>query len=136
MVGLGLLMVTLALWAALRRWRGRLYDRGLFLRFATLMGPSGLIALLAGWYTTEIGRQPWIINGVMRTRDAVSDHSALTMSVTLVVFVAVFLAVFGVGAGYMLKLVGKGPEPGEPDPGEDASDPAPRPARPLSAAPV
>lgn len=135
MVGLGLLMVTLALWAALRRWRGRLYDRGLFLRFATLMGPSGLIALLAGWYTTEIGRQPWIINGVMRTRDAVSDHSALTMSVTLVVFVAVYLAVFGVGAGYMLKLVGKGPEPGEPDPGEDASDPAPRPARPLSAAP-
>ena len=135
MVGLGMLMVTLGLWAAWRRCRGRLYDRRLFLRFATVMGPSGLIALLAGWYTTEIGRQPWIINGVMRTRDAVSDHSALTMSVTLVVFVAVYLAVFGVGTGYMLKLVGKGPEAGETDPGEDASDPAPRPARPLSAAP-
>src|SRR5690606_4976495 len=60
MVGLGLLMIALALWGAWARWRGTLYrHRGLY-RFALWMGPSGLVALLAGWYTTEIGRQPWI----------------------------------------------------------------------------
>lgn len=135
MVGLGMLMVTLGLWAAWRRWRGRLYEGRWFLRFATLMGPSGLIAILAGWYTTEIGRQPWIIHGVMRTSEAVSDHSALTMSVTLVTFVVAYLIVFGIGTRYMLKLVGKGPEAGEDDPATGGDDPARRPARPLSAAP-
>lgn len=135
MVGLGMLMVTLGLWAAWRRWRGRLYEGRWFLRFATLMGPSGLIAILAGWYTTEIGRQPWIIHGVMRTSEAVSDHSALTMSVTLVTFVLAYLIVFGIGTRYMLKLVGKGPEAGEDDPATGGDDPARRPARPLSAAP-
>ncbi len=97
------------------------------------MGPSGLIAILAGWYTTEIGRQPWIIYGVMRTKDAVSGQSTLTMSTTLVLFIVVYFVVFGIGTTYMLRLVGKGPESGE----EDASteDAAPRPARPMSAAP-
>ncbi|RJL21136.1 cytochrome ubiquinol oxidase subunit I [Paracoccus siganidrum] len=135
MVGLGMLMVTLGLWAAWRRWRGRLYEGRWFLRFAALMGPSGLIAILAGWYTTEIGRQPWIIHGVMRTSEAVSDHSALTMSVTLVTFVVAYLIVFGIGTSYMLKLVGKGPEAGEDEPATAGDDPARRPARPLSAAP-
>ena len=58
-----------------------------FLRFAVLLGPAGLIAILAGWITTEIGRQPWVVYGVMRTKDAVSNHSALALSATLVVFV-------------------------------------------------
>ncbi|MGA0543094.1 cytochrome ubiquinol oxidase subunit I [Neotabrizicola sp. VNH66] len=135
MVGLGLLMVTLGLWSAWRRWRGRLYEGRWFLRFALAMGPSGLIAILAGWYTTEIGRQPWIIYGVMRTRDAVSDHSALTMSVTLVAFILAYFCVFGFGTRYMLQLVGKGPEAGEEDPATANDDPGQSPARPLSAAP-
>lgn len=143
MVGLGLLMLTLGAWGAWARWRGRLFTAPLLHRFALAMGPSGLIAILAGWYTTEIGRQPWVVYGLMRTKDAVSDHSALALSTTLVVFVVMYIAVFGTGVSYMLKLVGRGPDHDAPDPREaDAPPHAPehegqhrRPSRPLSAAP-
>ena len=131
MVGLGVLMLVLGVWGAWLRWRDRLYGTRLFLHFATWMGPAGLIAILAGWYTTEIGRQPWIVYGVMRTADAVSNQSALSMSVTLVVFIVVYFIVFGTGVRYMLKLVGKGPEDHEHEPTDDTG----RPSRPLSAAP-
>lgn len=133
MVGLGLLMLLLGVLGLWLRWRGRLFDTRLFLRFATWMGPAGLIAILAGWYTTEIGRQPWVVYGVMRTADAVSNHSTLAMSATLVVFIVVYFIVFGIGTRYMLKLVAKGPE----DEGEEHAEGegfAGRPARPLSAA--
>ncbi len=135
MVGLGMLMLVLGVWSLWLRWRGGLFQSKLFLRFAMWMGPSGLIAILAGWYTTEIGRQPWIVYGVMRTRDAVSNHSALVLSTTLIVFIVMYAIVFGTGISYMLKLVAKGPHPGEDeapphDPGQSQ-----RPARPLSAAP-
>ncbi len=135
MVGLGLLMLILAVWSLWRRWRSVLFNGDWFLRFATLMGPSGIIAILAGWYTTEIGRQPWIVYGVMRTKDAVSNHSAITLSITLVGFILVYFAVFGFGVSYMLKLVAKGPHPGEPDPASQKAGQFPRPARPLSAVP-
>ncbi|MDQ0391310.1 cytochrome ubiquinol oxidase subunit I [Labrys monachus] len=135
MVGLGFLMLLLGLWGGWLRWRGNLYGSPLFLRFATLMGPAGLIAILAGWLTTEIGRQPWVVYGLMRTEHAVSNHSALALSSTLTLFVVMYCAVFGTGISYMLKLVAKGPEEG-PD-GGSAAGPgqAARPARPLSAAP-
>jgi cytochrome d ubiquinol oxidase subunit I len=74
------------------------------------MGPAGLIAILAGWLTTEIGRQPWVIYGVMRTRDAVSNHSALALSTTLILFVVMYCVVFSTGISYILKLVARGPE--------------------------
>jgi cytochrome d ubiquinol oxidase subunit I len=74
MAGLGALMFLLGLWGAWTRWRSQLYKSKLLLRFAVLMGPSGLVAILAGWLTTEIGRQPWVVHGVMRTKDAVSSH--------------------------------------------------------------
>jgi cytochrome d ubiquinol oxidase subunit I len=135
MVGLGLLMLLLGVWAAWLRWREKLYVSKPFLHFAQWMGPAGLIAILAGWYTTEIGRQPWIVYGVMRTKDAVSNHSALAMSVTLIVFVVVYFIVFGTGVRYMLKLVGRGPETDEEDSLEDKRHSSGRPARPLSAAP-
>ncbi len=132
MVGLGMLMLVLALWSAWSHWRRRAYESRALLRFSLLMGPSGLIALLAGWYTTEIGRQPWVVYGLMRTADAVSNHSALTLSVTLIVLLVVYAAVFGTGIGYMLKLIGRGPDSNENPPDGDALDQ--RPARPLSAA--
>jgi cytochrome bd ubiquinol oxidase subunit I len=134
MVGLGLLMLLLGVWGLWLRLRDRLYDSRPFLYFATLMGPAGLIAILAGWFTTEIGRQPWVVYGVMRTKDAVSNHSLLAMSVTLIAFIVVYVIVFGIGISYMLKLVGKGPEHSEPEAVEDDRH-ARRPARPLSAAP-
>lgn len=133
MVGLGLLMVALGLWGAWLRWTERLYSSELFLRFALAMGPAGLLAILAGWMTTEIGRQPWVVYGVMRTADAVSNHSVLALSISLAAFVVVYFAVFGMGVGYLLKVVNQGPdEVGGPLPDAD-KDPHLRPARPLSA---
>jgi cytochrome d ubiquinol oxidase subunit I len=132
MVGLGFLMLLLGFWGAWARWRHELYRSKLFLRFAVLMGPAGLVALLAGWLTTEIGRQPWVVYGVMRTKDAVSNHSALELSITLTVFIVMYLTVFGTGIRYMLKLVAKGPVPSGEHPPEPESG---RPARPLSAVP-
>jgi cytochrome bd ubiquinol oxidase subunit I len=131
MVGLGLLMLLLGVAGGLLRWSGGLYRQRLFLRFAVAMGPSGIIAMLAGWMTTEIGRQPWVVYGVMRTADGVSHHSAVAMSVSLLIFVVMYCAVFGVGISYLLKLVAKGPDRG----GDTKSGPLESPARPLSATP-
>ncbi|QTH24447.1 cytochrome ubiquinol oxidase subunit I [Rhizorhabdus wittichii] len=135
MVGLGVLMLVLGVWSLWLRWRGGLFRSKLFLRFAMWMGPAGLIAILAGWFTTEIGRQPWIVYGVMRTKDAVSNHSALVLSTTLIVFIVMYAIVFGTGISYMLKLVAKGPHPGEDEAPPHDLDQSQRPARPLSAAP-
>lgn len=132
MVGLGFLMLFLGLGAAFARWRGKLYTSPVLLRFAVLMGPAGLAAILAGWMTTEIGRQPWVVYGVMRTSDAVSNHSVLVLSTTLGIFVVMYFAVFGTGISYMLKLIAKGPRQHDSNGSGDQSN---RPARPLSAAP-
>jgi cytochrome d ubiquinol oxidase subunit I len=134
MVGLGMLMLLLGAWSAWQRRNKRLFDSKLFLRFAVLMGPAGLMAILAGWYTTEIGRQPWVVYGVMRTKDAVSNHSALALSTTLIVFMVMYFAVFGTGISYMLKLVARGPDDPGRGPQADLLQKQ-RPARPLSAAP-
>jgi len=134
MVGLGFLMVLLGFWSLWVRWHKVLFESRNFLRFALIMGPAGLIAILAGWMTTEIGRQPWVVYGVMRTSDAVSNHSALELSVTLILFIVLYTAVFGTGIRYLLKLVAKGPGPLDghfPEPSPETG----RPARPLSAVP-
>jgi len=135
MVAMGLLMITLGVVSLWLRYKGRLYQSRPFLWFALLMGPSGLIALLAGWFTTEIGRQPWVVYGVQRTIDAVSGHGDLHMSISLLAFIVVYSAVFGVGYVYMVRLIKKGPLTGE---GKDVRHGGPghgkTPARPLSAA--
>jgi cytochrome d ubiquinol oxidase subunit I len=134
MVGLGFLMVLLGLWSVWVRWHKVLFEARSFLRFTLSMGPAGLIAILAGWMTTEIGRQPWVVYGVMRASDAVSNHSALEMSMTLILFIVLYTAVFGTGIRYLLKLVAKGPGPLDghfPEPSPETG----RPARPLSAIP-
>ncbi|MDB6061374.1 MAG: cytochrome d ubiquinol oxidase, subunit [Verrucomicrobiaceae bacterium] len=132
MVGLGLLMIAVGLCSAWLRWRGRLYQSILFLRFVLAMGASGIVALLAGWFTTEVGRQPWVVYGLLRTREGVSNHGALQMSVSLIIFILVYLSVFGVGVRYLLRLIRKGPLSAETHPsggpGQQRS-----PARPLSA---
>ena len=109
MVALGLLMIITGIWSLLLRRGDRLYSSRAFLRMVLLMGPSGIIAILAGWYTTEIGRQPWVIYGLMRTADAVSNHGAGQLGLTLAMFVVVYFAVFGIGMVYVLRLVKKGP---------------------------
>ena len=133
MAGLGMLMVAIGLWSLWLRWRGTLYDNRWFHRAALYMGPSGLIAILAGWFTTEIGRQPWVVYGLLRTADASSNHDVGQMGFTLALFVLVYFAVFGVGFGYMMRLVRRGPAIDDPHshggPGQKRT-----PARPLSAA--
>ena len=116
MVGLGLLMLALGLASLWARWRGRLYEsRGLH-RFALVMAPAGFVAVIAGWVTTEVGRQPYVIYGLLRTADAVSPLDAPAVGTSLVAFVLVYFAVFGVGVWYILRLMAKPPEPHEPDP--------------------
>jgi cytochrome d ubiquinol oxidase subunit I len=136
MVGLGMLMILLAVLGTWLRRGGRIYGSRPFLRFALAMGPAGIVAILAGWFTTEIGRQPWIIYGVMRTADGVSAHSAAQVGFTLALFVLVYLVVFGAGTIYLLRILGKGPEIGEADaPPQGGPGRKRTPMRPLSGAP-
>ncbi|HEN8202166.1 cytochrome ubiquinol oxidase subunit I [Proteus mirabilis] len=109
MAGLGMLMIFLGLLSVILRKKKRLYHSPLFLRFALLMGPTGLIAILAGWFTTEIGRQPWVVYGLQRTKDAVSAHGDIQMSLSLLAFILVYFSVFGIGYFYMVHLMKKGP---------------------------
>ncbi|PHS62667.1 MAG: cytochrome ubiquinol oxidase subunit I [Thalassobium sp.] len=132
MVALGLLMIVLALAALILRKTGKLYEKKWFLNFCVAMGPSGLIAMLAGWFVTEVGRQPWVVYGLQRTVDAGSPNSVTAMSLSLLAFVLVYICVFGVGVRYMLALIAKGPA--ENYSLEDDEHLNKRPARPLSAA--
>lgn len=134
MAGLGMLMIALGLWSLWLRKRGTLYQCRPFLYLALFMGPSGLIALLAGWMTTEVGRQPWVVHGVMRTADAASHHSAQQLTFTLVIFVIVYFALFGTGIGYMMRLVRKGPQLHTEHSLAGGPGQTRTPARPLSAA--
>ncbi|WP_417534380.1 cytochrome ubiquinol oxidase subunit I [Marinobacterium stanieri] len=110
MVGLGLLMFVLGIWGIWAWLRGQLFHNRTLLRFALLMGPSGLMALLAGWFTTELGRQPWVIYGLMKTADAGSNHSTSTLVFSLVLLVVVYGLVFGTGIRYLLRLISQGPD--------------------------
>jgi cytochrome d ubiquinol oxidase subunit I len=110
MVGLGLLMIALGAWSLWLRVKKRLYDSRGFLRMAMWMGPAGLLAVLAGWITTEVGRQPWVVYGVLRTADAASKITAGPLALSLAVFVVAYFFVFGVGIAYVLRLVRKGPQ--------------------------
>jgi cytochrome d ubiquinol oxidase subunit I len=75
------------------------------------MGPSGFVAVLAGWYTTEVGRQPWTVYGHLRTADSLSPVSAPAVGASLIAFVVVYFIVFGAGVYYLLKLMRRPPMP-------------------------
>ena len=114
MVGMGLLMLGLGLWSLLLRWRGRLYDTPLMHRAAILMGPAGFVAVLAGWVTTEVGRQPWTVYGLLTTAQSASAIDAAAVGASLVAFILVYFALFGVGVFYILRLMADAPHVGEP----------------------
>jgi cytochrome d ubiquinol oxidase subunit I len=113
MVGLGMLMFALGLWSLFARLRKRLYDWTWLHRFALVMGPSGFVAVIAGWVTTEVGRQPWVVYGLLRTRDAVSPIAAPGVTGSLIAFVIVYFTVFAAGTWYILKLMQHAPHSGE-----------------------
>jgi cytochrome d ubiquinol oxidase subunit I len=118
MVGIGLLMIVLGLWSLWARWRRRLYDWAALHRAALVMGPSGFVAVIAGWVTTEVGRQPYTVYGLLRTADSVSPLAAPAVAASLTAFVIVYFAVFGVGTWYILRLMAKPPHPAEEPPAE------------------
>ena len=109
MAGLGMLMLLTAVLGLWLRLRGRLYETRWFQWLVLGMGPSGIVALLAGWVTTEVGRQPWTVYGVVRTIDSISPIGARQVGVSLLILVLVYFLVFGTGVYYMLKMMKKGP---------------------------
>jgi cytochrome d ubiquinol oxidase subunit I len=113
MVGLGMLMLLLGLCSLAARLRKKLYDWTWLHRFALVMGPSGFVAVIAGWITTEVGRQPWVVYGLLRTADARAPIDAPAVATSLFVFVIVYFAVFGAGTWYILKLMAHAPHTGE-----------------------
>jgi cytochrome d ubiquinol oxidase subunit I len=115
MVGLGMLMFALGLLSLLARAMKRLYEWKLLHRFALVMGPSGFVAVIAGWITTEVGRQPWVIYGLMRTAEARAPIAAPAVASSLLAFVVVYFIVFGIGTWYILKLMAHAPHAGEPE---------------------
>ncbi len=117
MVSLGFLMLALGLWAAWARWRGRLYDSPRLRGFAMAMGPAGFVAVLCGWITTEVGRQPFTVYGLLTTADSVAPIEVAAVSASLIAFIVVYFIVFGVGTFYLLRLMKKPPEAGAPEDG-------------------
>lgn len=109
MLALGMAMFTLAVISLWLRWHGRLYSARWFLRALVVMAPSGVVATLGGWYTAEIGRQPWVITGMMRTADAVSPVPAATLLTTLIAFVCAYSVVLGAFLIFTLRLIRRGP---------------------------
>src|SRR5690606_22457720 len=115
MVGLGVLTILLGAMGLWARWRGTLYEWRPLHRFALAMTPAGFVAVIAGWVTTEVGRQPYLVYGLLRTAEGVSPPGAPAVAASLVAFVVVYTAVFGVGIWYMLRLMAAPPHPHEPD---------------------
>ncbi|MEX2451555.1 MAG: cytochrome ubiquinol oxidase subunit I [Rhodospirillales bacterium] len=114
MVGLGLLMILLGATGTVLRWRGRLYDTPWFLQACRLMSPMGFIAVLAGWMVAEVGRQPYVVYGLMYTADAVSPVPTGSVAASLIVFIVSYTVIFAAGIYYILRLLRNGPEDSEP----------------------
>jgi cytochrome d ubiquinol oxidase subunit I len=120
MVGLGMAMLALGAWSLLARARRRLHDWPALHRAAVAMGPAGFVAVIAGWVTTEVGRQPYTVYGVLTTAESASPLAAPAVGASLVAFVIVYFVVFGFGTWYILRLMAKGVHVHEPEIREDA----------------
>ena len=117
MVGLGLAMLGLAVLGLALRPRQRLYRSRWFQGLMLAMAPAGLVAILAGWVTTEVGRQPYVVYGLMRTAEARSPIATPGVAGSLAAFALVYFAVFGFGIYYVLRLIAGGPAPAQTEPG-------------------
>ena len=119
MVLLGTLMALVGLMAVWLRFRGTLYDARWFQHVTLYMGPSGFIAVLAGWMVTEVGRQPYTIYGLLRTSESLAPVDAPAVAASLIAFIVVYFVLFGAGTMYILRMMsivpdGQGPQPGAP----------------------
>lgn len=107
MVGLGFAMLAFGFWGLWVRLRGRLFDAPMLYRAAIVMGPTGFIAVLAGWITTEVGRQPFTVYGLLRTSDSLAPIAAPAVAASLIAFIVVYFFVFGAGTYYILRMMGQ-----------------------------
>src|SRR5690606_21188181 len=119
MVGIGFLMLGIGLASLWARWRGTLYSAGWLHRYALIMSPAGFIAVLAGWITTEAGRQPYLVWGLLRTADSASPLDTPALASALLAFILVCFRVFAVGISYFLRLLAAPPHHGEEGPSRD-----------------
>ncbi|HRY23773.1 MAG: cytochrome ubiquinol oxidase subunit I [Geminicoccaceae bacterium] len=109
MVAVGFAMLGIGLWSAWARWQGRLDDARWLHRAAVLMAPSGFLAVLCGWITTEVGRQPYTVYGLLRTVESAAPVQAAAVSASLTAFIVVYFLVFGSGTFYVMRLMGREP---------------------------
>jgi cytochrome d ubiquinol oxidase subunit I len=134
MVGLGLLMAGLVALSLVLRVRKRLFDADWFFRICIAVAPAGFLAVIAGWTTTEVGRQPWTVYGLLRTADSVSPSlTGFDVLLSLFGYMAVYLIMFPAGGLMMSRLIARG----VPERVEDAETPieAGRPKSPVVAPP-
>jgi cytochrome d ubiquinol oxidase subunit I len=129
MVGLGLVMILVGLVGGWLWLRGRLFAAPRFLRLARHVWPLGFIAILAGWWVAETGRQPWVAYNILRTADAASPVAFGTVLSSLILFVIVYSGVFSMGIYYINRLIERGPPGGEAEAPETSTA-----RRPFSAA--
>jgi len=129
MVGIAFIMLLVAVAGQLLRLRGRLWDSVWFLRLCQWVAPLGFIAVVAGWTTTETGRQPWTVYGLMRTADSVSPSlTGMDVALSLAFYTVVYLIVFPTGIAFMVARVRRGPQ--QQDVGPDRVESG-RPNRPF-----
>ena len=115
MIGIGFLMAAIGLWSLFLRWRRSLFENRWLQRAVLVMGPSGFAAVICGWITTEVGRQPFTVYGLMRTADSMSPIGLPGVATSLIAFIAVYAVVYTAGIGFILKLMGRPPVRGETD---------------------
>jgi cytochrome d ubiquinol oxidase subunit I len=112
MVGIGVIMLFVAMAGQVLRLRGRLWESVWFLRLCQWVAPLGFVAVIAGWTTTEVGRQPWTVYGLLRTADSVSPSLTGTdVTLSLAFYIVVYLIMFPTGVSFMAGLVRRGPQP-------------------------
>jgi len=111
MVGIGMLMLATGAIAVVLYLRKRLFETRWFQLWCMALTPSGFIAVLAGWFVTEIGRQPYIVYDILRTADTVSPVIGPNIALSLMAFIITYTFVFGAGSYYILRLIAKGPGP-------------------------
>lgn len=116
MIALALLMAFIGFWSLWLRRKGALFESSIFHKIVMPMGPSGFVALLCGWVTTEVGRQPWTVYGLLRTSDSASPIALSSMAASMTIFVVAYVVVFGSGMVILGRLLLKAPHSGEKNP--------------------
>lgn len=112
MVGCGLLMLAIAWFGSWLSFSERILKARLFLTATFLSFPLGFVATLTGWFTAEVGRQPWVVYGQLRTADAVTPFlTSQQVAITLVLFGLVYALIFGFGVLYIYRMLRAGPIP-------------------------